>query len=337
MNSITVAIIKPNSITFDSFMSLDQIRNIILEYVNLIDISNEKLMEIIVDTIKLNNTVAGSTDLCYEDHLYKYELCHLDMEVSRKENNKSILNVISKYLVQSMTDIYGSTVLLKMKINNSNGEYTVSDDKICINDITDIIYDKLVHVGIHISSNGTVEEYTFHKNPIENIENKENLKWVSVTIFDCELILYVDTHPGEDINRKASAISGKHIIHGDVRIALKSTDDLFTSINKELFNKFLKISHGKIKDREISDVDSNNLKIKNKLCILEEKYKSKIMTCENCGKTDNIKLCHGCFRVSFCSRKCLVATWNKHKYECLYKTKPIHMCINSTDEISEQK
>jgi hypothetical protein len=218
-----------------------------------------------------------------------------------------------------------------MKIVNINGEYSCVNDRIIMNDIVNIIYDKLVHVALNISVDGTVDEYIFCKNPLDSMENnaKKNIKYITTTVLDCDLILYVNIHPINTINKKATAISGKYVIYGDVKIALKSTDKLFTSINKELFKKILRVSQDVLSKRELSNKEKGNIVIKNKFCILEERYNSKIVCCATCGKIENIKLCHGCYRTGYCSKECLIKNWPKHKYGCLHNTKPLHLCLKN--------
>ncbi len=51
------------------------------------------------------------------------------------------------------------------------------------------------------------------------------------------------------------------------------------------------------------------------LDIVEEE--KQLAKCANCGKTENLARCTGCFAVSFCGRTCQVANWKVHKERCL--------------------
>jgi len=50
------------------------------------------------------------------------------------------------------------------------------------------------------------------------------------------------------------------------------------------------------------------------LSLVEEE--KQLGVCANCGKTENLARCTGCFAVAFCGKKCQIAQWKSHKDKC---------------------
>lgn len=69
--------------------------------------------------------------------------------------------------------------------------------------------------------------------------------------------------------------------------------------------------------------------------------------CGTCGKSDEtIKMCNGCYKVSYCSRECQLVDWIHHKENCYLdckgleqklkiskKQKPIIVDINNNNYV----
>ncbi len=341
MNRSTIAIIKENDIKLDRNCTIDYINEHIHDFITIKEISCNELMDVVVDSTKLTQELMGDTSICYQNHKYIYQLCHLSMKNNGNKDEKYSINGISSYLVCDRTEIYGSSVLIKSKIKD---DYTCEPSFLTTNEISTLLYHNFVHTGVKIDVDGVVTEYKFYDNPLENMPHTDNLKWLNISIFNFNLILYIQTNPIIDkINKKATVIFGKNRIHGAIYMAVMETQDIYSSINIDTVNKLIKILSNSRLFRELTDIEANNMQkkndelpiIMNRYCILEKRCREHKFICHNCNKDienkdienkveNSYKICGGCYRMQYCSKKCQQTHWNMHKSDCLYHNMQIN-------------
>ena len=344
-----IAIIKPNNFITDSIytkkLKNDDGKNILLEniknHIDLKEVSNavydiddtlninmnELMMNVIIDNIKLSKTQLGSTTFCHEDANYVYELCHIKQDNNDDKQDRPI-NGISSYLAIDKKEIYGSVALIKSKIleNNTCIHATVSIDDIC-----NILYQKIVHMGLKISASGDISEYKFVEDPMEN-ENIDinEYRCIEIAVLGFNFLVVIDTKSTK-INKKITILFGKHIVCGDVYIACKITEHCYSSIDTTTFNKLIDVLHGPLSSRELKsheNIDRSRKndqlpKIMNNFCILQNRYKDLISNgflCENCGKKETCLTCTKCYRIKYCSNKCQSNDKWIHERECIQNT-----------------
>ena len=352
MNKFTIAIIQPNKIKYEKkFLencSKEQLTKDILKYTEFVEVTNNTYMEVIIDKIKLTPKLIGGTESCYEDHEYAYQLCHISREhvptgrhkgcckadlqnhTNNNETDTNEINGLSSYLSINNLEIYGVSVFLKSKIEENN---TCTQNSVTVEDVTNVLYHNLVHTGLKIYTNGTIEEFNFIEDPLEDLETEEtnNLKWLSVNVLNFNFIMFIQMKPDPDkINKTMTLIKGDAHIHGDIYLALKSTEVTYGSIDKCTLDKLLRVLSNTLASRKLLDNEKVDRKkednklplVMNKYCILEKRYKDYEMKCHNCKNKlngNNKKVCTGCHRIIYCSRECQRDNWGTHEKECLYK------------------
>nr|QBK88911.1 MAG: uncharacterized protein LCMiAC02_00040 [Mimivirus LCMiAC02] len=344
MKKFNIAIIKPNEFLFDKTQtsSLSQIK----QYIELKEITQDIMMETIIDVLNIPSNIISETSMSYEDNEYVYQISHIkkDANYNANHNDDKHTNIIddkvnglASYLVKGREEIYGTAILLCFKImdNNQCEAHTIKLD-----DIDKLLFKKVVHIGLKVTpdgNNGDVEEYTFMEDPLHLEEGKisdcKNCKRVELSVLNFNLIVIICSKPKHNIiNKKATILFGDKKIHGTVYIALLETDNIYSSITKEMFNKLLtvlsipmycrKLRGYELKDRQ----ELNNIPIvMNSHCILEKRYNTYEHVCEECRKEFNKKSkiyrCKYCFRMLYCSIKCKKDDWYTHIHDCLYNAK----------------
>ena len=327
MEIFNIAIIKPNNFLFDKTQeSLSQIK----QYIELKEVTQDTLMETIIDILNISSNIVSETSMSYEDSEYVYQISHIKRNA---KYNKSIdtnqeVNGIASYLVKGREEIYGIAILLCFKImdNNKCSGYTIKLD-----DINRLLYKKIVHVGLKVNCDGAVEECTFTEDIVDKHSNYD--KRIELSVLNFNLIVIVCSKPKPNkINKKATILFGDKKIHGIVYVALLETSNIFSSITKEVFSKLLTVLSTSmycrnLKSNELKDkqcIDGESPIIMNNHCILEKRYIAHKHLCEGCGKEfdknkSDIK-CPHCFRMKYCSIKCKKDDWYTHSHDCLHNT-----------------
>lgn len=364
MDKFNVAIIKPNKFWADLYKNKEKLESLkkpdvkedieieICNYITFKKLTHVEMMNFIVETIKLEHDQLGSTSICYEDKDYVYQLCHLskvDNGEKEKDEDPENINGISGYLCCEDMNVYGSSVLICSKIDNDNNNTCVTHN-LELNDISKILYNKVVHKGVHVSTDGTVKEFTFYRDPLENKSEEEisNYRWVELPFLNFNLIGFIKAKPEVDIvNKKITRLIGDQIINGDVLLVSKTTETEYINMDKELFNKLVAVSNGSLDSRQLTDIEKKHGEeqngipiVMNRHCILDRRYKNYKLECNNCLKEiENNKsvVCTGCYRVKYDSVECQKEDWPNHKGECLYGKEPLNKKVfeQKEQEITE--
>ena len=329
MEKFNIAIIKPNTFKFNEndlkSLTVDKILVDIKNYINIISLSYHDLMEKIVTTIGLKPELMGDTNICYEDDKNVYQISHLDPKKNNLPENN--INGIASYLPIDDINIYGNAVLLCSKITNNN---TCVNDSLNLSMIANLIYNKIVNTGIKINADGTITEFNYINDPLVNMskDEKDNLRWLECNILKFNLILFVQKNPNPNtLNKKGTRLFGSHRICGDIYVIEKLTDNKFGNLSKTTFIKLLEICYGPLNSRNLEEHENkdgekiDNLPIVyNRYCLLNDRYKNKIIKCNNCSKEMNNEdffTCAGCYRVIYDSKECQKEDWKYHKTNCL--------------------
>ncbi|CAH6421501.1 Hypothetical protein KVN_LOCUS314 [uncultured virus] len=340
MEKFNIGIIQPNQIDLQIFkrndLSIQNIIDVINNFVTLKETSWEYMMDDVTEIIHLDTELLGDTILVFENENYIYQFCHLNPELNGKIGLENDANYLSSFINIDKTKLFGPTVLICSQITQN---FTCVPCTIDINTIAKIIYSKIIHKGIFIKTNGTIEEFKYLNDPMEIIGSSDisNYQWMQFSILKFNIVLFVQVEPiNDEINKKITKFNGQHFIHGDAIIVLKSSENDFIDIDHELFLKILDICEGPLTNRNLTeeelndDQKNNNLPIiKNQFCILNSRLKSFKYCCHYCNKEvkkEESIICSGCLRFRYHNQTCQKQHWVQHKSECLFK-KPILNCF----------
>ncbi len=244
--SFTIALIKENEINDNELnakitpqniiIKKNELKNKINEFVNTIEVETPiKMMEIIVELIKMTPEMMGLTTTCYEDENYIYQLIHLDENISETKK----INEIASLITYNKITIYGSAVLIKSMMNNKREWKTSS---INIDDIKDLLDIRTHNKGILINSNSEYHEMEFVKDPIECcnifVDLKNPNKKLKTNVMQiCNFYIIAIYDPNEtQLNELASVIYNTQMC-GNVFLFIKNDEKDYINCDLEMFNK----------------------------------------------------------------------------------------------------
>jgi hypothetical protein len=329
---ITLITIKKNTFEFnktlhisDRLLLTEEIKShLLIKQVKFCD-----MMESIVLDIGLTPELIGESPVIFDTSSNVYQLCFVGIE-KHPSSPQDTINSIATYLTGER--VYGNVVFLNSKIT-SNG--TCIPDNSQIDDLVDILVSKFVHKAIFIphDTSQQVSEFTYQTHPLEYFEsNEENYKNYTSYEFDIigfGLCLFTSNNSNDqNINKRATCLLGKQKLYGNTLLLLKSANEYY-DLDKTTYSKLFKISHAPLstrkltQDEEKQDEKINGLPIvKNKYCILENRYSNYKNRCGYCNVDLTKELtCTGCYRIKYHDEKCQQSDWFEHKKECLHTNK----------------
>ena len=169
-----IAAIKKNAFQLNAddikSITFDDLKTKISNYCVIEEVSLDNMMEKIVHHTGLDKNTICATSICYEDDSYIYQLCHISPEENGKKGEENDLNGISSYLVYDSKTVYNTGVMMKSKIAD-DGMCAVSS--LTLDDITKIVYHKLVHKCVKMSVDGDITEHTYLFDPLEIIPESD--------------------------------------------------------------------------------------------------------------------------------------------------------------------
>ena len=306
--------------------------------------SQENMMKLVIETIKMTDEMLGTTSVCYSDHKNIYQLCHLSPEDNNEISDKEKLNKIRNedeannlccYLLRKK--IYGDCVFIKSKITENHLCKSVSTTK---KDIVNVLMRTVSRKCIKLFTNGNRSELIYYNDPLELLvtsnanadDVKKKFTFVELNIFKFTLMLYVKKNTQDQkINKLATRLVGNKKIYGDVIVTSMSGQYSFDNLDEVLFNKIINICGGPLANRDLldneKDIELNNYElptVRTKHVIVEERYKKHLQkqnVCDGCGiQYEKLFNCTGCFRMSYHSKSCQDQHWKQHKNNCLHKT-----------------
>ncbi|AYV78755.1 MAG: hypothetical protein Edafosvirus30_6 [Edafosvirus sp.] len=241
MSKFEIAIIKPNNYIITDIipknLELDKIEENIEDFIDIVSVENtNEMMEIVVDKIQLTSDIMGYTTKCCENENYVYQICHTVPEKSQEAT--AIINGIASHLGEGQLKIYGTCVLIKTKILSNN---TCESTSVNINDIAYVLQRKFLHTGVIVRTDESVDEFTFSKDPIEQFTSEmSNYRYLEMEYLNMIFMIFIELVPKHNtINKKTSILSYSHKIHGDTLIVLKTTENEYVDLDKQLFNKVM--------------------------------------------------------------------------------------------------
>jgi hypothetical protein len=328
---ITILIIKPNKFLFNKQnFNKNDFKQYIESYIEVKEILFSEMMELIVTTVGLTADTMADTNICYETATNIYQLCYLS--VNNQSGTDEQINNISGYLTSEA--IFGHCILINSKISENQ---TCVPDNITLDTFYDILYSKIIHVGILVNSSGDVKEIKFFEDPLENCpqESINNFKAVEINFLKFNLIGYIELKPQNNvINKIATRIFGVHRVHGDVLFVHKSSSFEYSDFDQNLFHKIIKLSSSLMEKRDLTDEEKNESEEKindlpiviNKYFILENRLNQHVEKCDYCHQILNQPfVCTGCYRFKYHNKECQINGWSEHKYSCLLNKKPINL------------
>ena len=234
----------------------------IKDLIEIKTITENDLMQTIIDSIKLNPEMMGETSTIYEDHKIIYQFCHLDYNNPNTQKDDNTLNNLCSYLNILKEKVYGVCVILKFIIDK---DYKYINSDIDIEELNDIIYKKENHKGVIIKTDNKIEEFDFKQNYIFETFGKDKIKdyaCVEVRLLKYSFNMYLNKH-AKDYNLYASKID-KYAIKGDVYIVGKIHDTEFCDITKDIIEKVLDIFFNNID--KYKELGKDDFKSTDKLC-----------------------------------------------------------------------
>ena len=339
MTNFNIAVISTNNFNVDgNYMDkqeiTEQLTNEIGNVINFQSSSDETMMEQIINVTNMTPELMGDTSLCTEDENYVIQLCH----VSPDDNSGLALdnNGIGSYLVADNRKIYGNIVVMKFKITDDN---TCINASLELSDIIDIIYKKFNHAGVFIDVNGNMTEFLFKETPLEYLHKNlhPNYKSMDVNLFGNMLLMFAEIFPNDNkVNKVATRLAGNCIVNGNIIMATKGSDLLFSNLTKEYLEKLEKLCWGKFSDRKLKGLEIKNREKQDKLPIVMNGYRvveKRLMehkkVCYGCdNEIKNVSMvCTGCYRIAYDSIECQKNHWNEHAKECLMNKKPVNEAL----------
>lgn len=282
MSEFNVAIISKNCFQFNENdiknLTKESLNEMLFKYVTLKKVTLNIMMEIVVNVLNLDHKLIATTSLCLENNKYVYQLCHLDKSANATKNDEKDINGIGSILTLENSNVYGDCVLICSGIAETG---TCVPENIDMNDISNLIYNKIFKKCIKINNNGSIDEVTFLIHPLENEKEKEKFKSIEFTILNFNLVICsTKDYQKDQINETASKLAHEKI-YGDAYLFCLETENYFFNLDKDIVNKMLFLCEGNIK--KLSATEEENKKetlnglpvVKNKCILLEKRYRNK--------------------------------------------------------------
>lgn len=253
-----------------------------------------------------------------------WQLLYYDDPKQQKDEN---INHIASLLNPKKNTIYGKVVIFCSKVVE---DFTCVPLSASISNLKEIINSRSEYSGCLVSSNGEIKEIKI--NDIKELESL--IKKTKINSRTCKLFgssgFFLELYYSEEykiLNKFATTISSDQLIHGMVFILLKYNEYCYETLDKNLLLRFYNLCTLPLHYRDsLSEDDMKSEKnmyglplVKNKWFILKNKeleLKNKLNLCWTCEKRSKLKLCTGCYRLRYCSRKCQIDDYPEHKEDC---------------------
>ena len=348
MDTFNIILIKPNDIIFDYMELHNGTKDYFQSFVNtdvieIIPVTIDNMMETIINKTGLTPEIFGDTAKCLDNNNSIYQLCHIaqidgPQEEGTPKPQEKPFNRLASYMVMGKSAIYGPAILVKSDFQ---------EDRTCVpsninglDELCDVIYQRLVHTCVKLNSDGSYEIMKFVESPAEFLSEYDtnNYRFIEVNYLNFNLILFVQMDPdNKTINKRATRLAGEHKVLGTAILVCKTTENDFLNLTAELYDKMDKTAWGTLKDRDLLEYEKDDNKkvgeldvMINNFCILENRYNMLQDVSEyKC-------VCTGCHRVRYLSSKEQRENWPLHKKECLFEKPDINGYVKAK-YIAEQE
>lgn len=335
---IQVISFKPNSFSFSEGNSRESIKDSIKDIVVVHEVLPADMMELVVEITEMKPEDFGDTIICRETGSFINQVCYKSH--IKNQTNDEELNCLATFLTLTRQKIHGSAVFIKSTIDSQG---MCQHDSSTIDDIVEILFRKVNHIGIILKTNNTIEEFNFKDNPISylNSDDQNNLQFIEMPFLKFNLVAGIEKAPKNNkINKLATKLSGKHRVHGDVILLSRIDEHEYDSLEKDTIESLLIIASKNLSSRELTDEEKNVDKVndlpivKNKYTILTNRLKTHQDRCNRCLKKININepgiiTCTGCYRIFYDTNECRLDDWQYHKDECLFKKQEINIALQN--------
>lgn len=330
MSEYNIIIIKPNKLIIDQSITRQEVVEIIKPLIEFRSVTISVMMDEICEEIGLTGELVGSTALCMENNDFIYQLCYLSLKDNDKEDDEEMINGLASYLTMDSQSVYGNCVLICSKILETG---ICATHDINIDDLVNLLYKKINHMGIRIDTSGEVSEVEFNKQNMDSVFGLSDYKYLELPFLKFNLIMYVREGSTDTINKKATLLFGSKKILGDVIVLSKSSENEYIDLDLALFKKMLIVAEGSLDNRVLTESEKDDDEkvdglpiIKNRHRILHNRYNNYVKMCHFCkivsDSTNNV--CSGCYRMRYHSEECQKNDWKKHRIECLHNVKPVN-------------
>lgn len=281
MQKISIAIIRPNKITYSTMdmthsrFTKEKLLEDLEDYVEIVNVDGlENMMEKIVEVLKLTPDITAHTTTCKEDNNYIYQMCHLIDESKTYQQNNICIR-----LANSLYRVIGDVVLMKSKVL-SDGKTVPCN--ITEDDVVELYQECLIKKCVRILPDGTVDDVSYIFNPIDWLspDKLANIRFHEVDFSDKVMMFFVELTPENNtVNTKASILYGKQIF-GNVVVAMrqkqediKHTEFEYYSLDNKTMNKIVSVMSvpNDILKIQTPETKSNQI-VNNFHTILEKKY-----------------------------------------------------------------
>lgn len=267
--------IKSNYVDFDKF------KNIIADYIEVINVDENSFMEKVVEHISLDDKHYGDVRDCYEDPNNIYQV--MFRLTSQYDNRKELKNnILASLITYEKELLYGNIVLFKTNLPKDNFKMTNVD--VTIDDIVKLIMNNIYHTGVYIEDNKIQQifynnEFEFvnplnqfsKRNDIEHILKNESYGFQTRDILKYNMQLVFDKESHDSINDPMSRIMLGPIRGKGVITSPYDNNNSFLDLSKEELIDILRISPNfelTAKETKVEKDEFNRNIIKNKYRIL---------------------------------------------------------------------
>lgn len=355
-NKFSIIILKPNDV-FKPKLSVSNIKNELKQYLleqNIVETIYTNIEDVpyeLYTRLNLSADVIGESCVIYEDTNYIYQLFNHPMQekIMSQDIITKPLNYIATVLAKGIhfkepnKSIYGDVIIIRSKIKQTNYTCEIADMDLEL--LVEVLSKKIKHVGLFIETTGSMIEWVFSNNPMENIteDNKDNFACVGFKLIDFEFVCYFQKkfYPesvDNELNKIGTLLLSTHLVYGDI-ILCQVTNNNFDDIDSDTLSKILLYLSSKESTRENEinnnyDNLGNNMETKEKidgLYVVKNRYINLVK------KLKNFKvICHGANCSNHCTQSiccdyCGIAYY--HSLECKKKNMLYHKKICLVEKI----
>lgn len=254
-----------------AYFTLDNIEDLLEDYIEYKNINENELIDFIMDTIGVDFSIHTGVVSHVMDTLY--QIIHIDV---MKETHDEIivnhkLNGIATYLTDTNLPVFGRAIMIK--IDTSSNKNTLVN--LYEHDIYDLYRGKFIHKGVQINENGNMDDIAYVYNPVDWISPDRigSYKYDEAEILGKVFMVFYDMNSQSNINPIAHKMikHNEYPIKGTIIIGMRDKQEFqneylkYLDITKKEMQKLLKvIDSGNITLRDDEDCNMEISKDTNK-------------------------------------------------------------------------
>lgn len=215
-------------------------------------IQPEQLMELVVDITGMDQNTIGDTAILYEDERWMYQMCYLSMQDNQMPETRPF-NSLATLLMGDPEGkkIHGRVLILRSEIG---ADHTCKQDSVTLDNISELVRWRLLHRGVKIRTDGSLEPVEFKTDPVENETDPKNWAVTDISFFGLTVMIFLQLVPDEtNLNHYASTLLGSRMVDGDVIIAHPVANNKYGDLGVEDVRLLLKAGAGPIASRQLTE------------------------------------------------------------------------------------